>query len=499
VTIDNLVLTDDNAVIPAGEEQIGTLAPAGTRTITVTHVVTQADLDAGSVSNQATVSGDGPDGDPLTPVDSDDPNTPEPNDPTDTDVVQTPSFTVTKEITSAGPYDTVGDVITYNIVVTNNGNVTIDNLILTDNNAVIPAGEENIGTLAPAGTRTISVTHVVTQADLDAGTVSNQATVSGDGPDGDPLTPVDSDDPNTPEPNDPTDTDVVQTPSFTVTKEITSAGPYDTVGDVITYNIVVSNTGNVTIDNLILTDNNAVIPAGEENIGTLAPAATATITVTHVVTQADLDAGTVSNQATVTGDGPDGDPLTPVDSDDPNTPEPNDPTDTDVVQTPSFTVTKEITSAGPYNTVGQQITYDIVVTNNGNVTIDNLVLTDNNAVIPAGEEQIGTLAPAATATITVTHVVTQADLDAGSVSNQATVSGDGPDGDPLTPVDSDDPNTPEPNDPTDTDVVQEGALTVIKTTDRTQTYNAVGDVIEYTITVTNSGNVTLTDINVSDA
>ncbi|TJY59675.1 DUF11 domain-containing protein, partial [Sphingobacterium alkalisoli] len=310
--------------------------------------------------------------------------------------------------------------------------VTIDNLVLTDDNAVIPAGEEQIGTLAPAGTRTITVTHVVTQADLDAGTVSNQATVTGDGPGGTPLTPVDSDDPNTPDPNDPTDTDVVQTPSFTVTKAITSAGPYNTVGQQITYTITVTNTGNVTIDNLVLTDDNAVIPAGEEQIGTLAPAATATISVTHVVTQADLDAGTVSNQATVTGDGPGGTPLTPVDSDDPNTPDPNDPTDTDVVQTPSFTVTKEITSAGPYNTVGQQITYDIVVTNTGNVTINNLVLTDNNAVIPAGEEQIGTLAPAATSTITVTHVVTQADLDAGTVSNQATVTGEGPDGTPLT-------------------------------------------------------------------
>ncbi|WP_162304961.1 DUF7507 domain-containing protein, partial [Sphingobacterium olei] len=342
----------------------------------------------------------------------------------------------------------VGDQIDYTFTLANTGNVAIENVVLNDplfiapNPVVVPvliSGDaNNNNSLDPGETWTFEAKYAITQDNIDAGGIWNLATASGETPGGDPASD-ESEDPNPLDPNNPnfdpqcptcTFTELVQTPSFTVTKEITSAGPYNTVGQQITYDIVVTNTGNVTIDNLVLTDNNAVIPAGEENIGTLAPAGTRTISVTHVVTQADLDAGMVSNQATVSGDGPDGDPLTPVDSDDPNTPEPNDPTDTDVVQTPSFTVTKEITSAGPYNTVGQQITYDIVVTNNGNVTIDNLILTDDNAVIPAGEENIGTLAPAATATISVTHVVTQADLDAGSVSNQATVTGDGPDGDP---------------------------------------------------------------------
>src|SRR5690606_35368215 len=138
------------------------------------------------------------------------------------------------------------------------------------------------------------------------------------------------------------------------------------------------------------------------------------------------------------------------DSDDPGTPDPNDPTDTDVERTRVVTGNKTITSAGRYNAVGDVITYDIVVTNTGNVTIDNIVLTDANAVIPAGEENIGTLDPAESATITVTHTVTQTDLNSGSVSNQATAAGEDPTGDPVT-EDSDDPGTPDPNDPTDTD------------------------------------------------
>src|SRR5690606_27509549 len=371
------------------------------------------------------------------------------------------------------------------------GNVTIDNIVLTDANAeLVNPGEENIGTLAPTESRTIAVTHTVTQDDLNAGSVSNQALVNGDGPDGTPITEVPSDNPDTPDSGDPTDTDVEQTPTLTVTKVITSAGPYNTVGQEITYDIVVTNTGNVTIDNIVLTDANADIPAGEENIGTLNPTESMTITVTHEVTLTDLNNGSVSNQALVNGNGPDGTPIPEVPSDNPDTPDPDDPTDTDVEQTPELTVTKVITSAGPYSEVGDEITYDIVVTNTGNVTIDNIVLTDADADIPAGEENIGTLAPAESRTIAVSHTVTQDDLDAGSVSNQALVNGDGPDGTPITEVPSDNPDTPDSGDPTDTDVVQTPELTVTKTITSADPYDAVGDVITYDIVVTNTGNVT---------
>src|SRR5690606_8095515 len=96
----------------------------------------------------------------------------------------------------------------------------------------------------------------------------------------------------------------------------------------------------------------------------------------------------------------------------------NDRTITDLPRLPVLEVSKIITSAGPYNTVGDVITYDITMTNTGNVTVDNIVLTDNNAVIPEGAENIGTLVPGASVTVAVTHTVTQDDLDNGSVSNQ---------------------------------------------------------------------------------
>src|SRR5690606_16375900 len=115
----------------------------------------------------------------------------------------------------------------------------------------------------------ITATHAITQVDLDNGLVSNQATAVGEDPNGDPVTDT-SDDPNTPLANDPTTTITEQQPALTVTKAITSEGPYREVGDVITYRIIVKNTGNVTVNDIVLTDDHAVITEGEENIGTLA-------------------------------------------------------------------------------------------------------------------------------------------------------------------------------------------------------------------------------------
>ena len=54
-----------------------------------------------------------------------------------------------------------------------------------------------------------------------------------------------------------------------------------------------------------------------------------------------------------------------------------------LAQSPSLTVTKSVTSSGPYNTVGQAITYQFVAKNTGNVTLTSVGITDN-PVAPAG-------------------------------------------------------------------------------------------------------------------
>src|SRR3546814_12992811 len=75
----------------------------------------------------------------------------------------------------------------------------------------------------------------------------------------------------------------------------------------------------------MVTDGNAEITGGSP-VASLAPNATATVIARHQVTQADIDAGTVVNQAKVTGEDPEGNPTPEVPSDNPDTPQPNDPT-----------------------------------------------------------------------------------------------------------------------------------------------------------------------------
>ncbi|WP_299250030.1 hypothetical protein, partial [uncultured Aquimarina sp.] len=68
------------------------------------------------------------------------------------------------------------------------------------------------------------------------------------------------------------------------------------LNDVIEYDIVVTNTGNVTLTDIEITDDNA--DAGSivgSPILTLAPGASVTVTANQTITQSDLDAGYIEN------------------------------------------------------------------------------------------------------------------------------------------------------------------------------------------------------------
>ena len=63
---------------------------------------------------------------------------------------------------------------------------------------------------------------------------------------------------------------------------------------------MVTNIGNVTVDTLAVVDDNVgAAPTCDKTV--LAPNESATCTASHTVTQADLDAGTVVNNASATG------------------------------------------------------------------------------------------------------------------------------------------------------------------------------------------------------
>jgi len=133
------------------------------------------------------------------------------------------------------------------------------------------------------------------------------------------------------------------------------------------------------------------------------------------------------------------------------------------------------------------------------VTLSDISITDPNATITGGPI---TLSPSAndTATFTGVHVLTQNDIDAGTFANQATVSATPPGGTPITEP-SNDPSTSTDDDPTEIAIPQNPSVTITKVgaidTGADGILN-VGDAINYTFRVENTGNVTLSDINVTD-
>ena len=93
-------------------------------------------------------------------------------------------------------------------------------------------------------------------------------------------------------------------PALTVVKSVAPASA-GTAGEVVTYSFVVTNTGNTNLTAVSVTDTafsgTGTPPVISCPVSTLAPGATTTCTATYTVTQADVNAGTVTNTATASG------------------------------------------------------------------------------------------------------------------------------------------------------------------------------------------------------
>ena len=457
VTISDITVTDDKT---GDEWTIESLEPGETKEFTATYEVTEADILNGSVKNVATATGTDPEGDDPTV----DPGTTE--DPTEE---PKPELVITKKTTSTAPEDgyALGDEITYEITAENTGNLTLTNVKVTDE---LTGDEWTIDSLEPGASETFTATYTVAEKDILAGSVKNEATATADNPSDDPtdVTPGDTEDP-TEEPK----------PELVITKKTKSEAPEAgyALGDTIEYEITAENTGNLTLTNVKVTDE---LTGDEWTIDSLEPGASETFTATYTVAEKDILAGSVKNEATATADNPSDDPtdVTPGDTEDP-TEEKN----------PHLTVVKTTTSTAPEAgyALGDKIEYKIVVTNDGNVTISDITVTDD---LTGDEWTVDSLAPGETAEFTAEHVVTEEDVLAGSVVNNATATGTDPE---------DEEPTVDPGETEDPTEDKNPHLTVTKTVTSTATTYSVGDTIEYKIVVENDGNLTITDVKVSDA
>lgn len=410
----------------------------------------------------------------TSPPDSPDSN-PGGNTATDTNVPQAPAMTIVKtgtlnDLDGDGLLD-LGETINYTFRVTNTGNVPLSGVTVSDPLVTVNQGPQ---TLAPGGAFTFTASYTPSQADIDNGSVVNTATGTGTDPSGGTIT-------------SPPDTVTVppeQTPGLTIVKTGTLNDPDGDglidLGETISFAFLATNTGTLTMSNVMVNDPMVTIDQGPQ---TLAPGASFTFTATYTPTQADIDTGAVTNTASATGTEPGGG----------TTESPPDTVTVPPEQTPGLTIVK----TGTLNDLdgdglldpGETISYAFLVRNTGTVTQTNVSVDDPLVTIDQGPQ---TLAPGGSFTFTATYTPTQADIDNGSVVNTASGTGTDPGGSTTTS-------------PPDTVTVppdQTPGLTVVKTgtlndLDGDNLLDA-GETISYAFLVRNTGTVTLTNVMVED-
>ena len=267
----------------------------------------------------------------------------------------------------------------------------------------------------------------------------------------------------------------IQNPAISIDKS-TDAGPF-IVGDTITYSFQITNTGNVTLRNITISDPLPGLSAVTGYAVALAPGRSTIGTATYVVTQADIDAGLIVNTATATGTPPTGNPVSGDDSE-----------TVTFMQSPAISLDKS-TDAGPF-IVGDTITYSFQITNTGNVTLTNINISDPLPRLSTITGYVTGLAPGGSTIGTATYVVTQANIDAGSLVNTATATGTPPIGGTVSGDGS-----------VTVTFIQNPAITVAKliTSRHDRTAPVLGDTIEYKITVENTGNVSLRNVTITDS
>ncbi|WP_403023224.1 DUF6923 family protein [Salinibacterium sp. GXW1014] len=472
VTLFNVAVEDER--FTPSETAIGTLVPGESRAASYPgYLVTQADVDNGEVVNEATGSAEYPSGTPISPP-SVTVTTPTGGEP----ILHAVKRAALADANGNGVAD-AGEFITFTVDVWNRGTVSANGVSIVD--PKVGGFTPVTATVAPGGPVTFtSAPYQVLQSDVAAGAVLNTAHATGTDPrTGNPVRSADTST-STPTP----------APQLSITKlaslNDTNGNSLADVGETIAYSFLVSNNGNVVIEDIVVTD--PLVSGLSPSMVTLMPGTAVSITADpYVVTDADVIAGNIANSATATGTPYGGTPITT----------PPSTTDTPTVTAAAaLALVKAAVLADADGDdladVDESITYSFEVTNTGTVTMTGVSITDPRVtgISPATAD----IAPGQTVTFTAApYVVVQADVDAGGVFNEATALGTPPGSVPFTP----------PTDSVTVPTPSAAALTAAKSA-AVDDINVngladAGETIVYTVTLTNTGDLTLTDVFPDDA
>src|SRR5690625_2742390 len=454
-----------------------------------------------SIYNAAVIADDGSNGDDPTPANNEDDDIV----PVDANI----DLSIAKS--DGGVTATAGGTLVYTLDYANNGNQDATGVEITETvpvNTTFDAANSSsgwtctpdgsagstcvltIGTLAGGETGSVDFA-VVVDDPLPSGVdeLYNAVVIDDDGSNGDDPTPDDNEDDET--------TPVEIGPDLVITK--TDGGVTAAPRDTVVYTLDYENAGSQDATGVEITEtvpDHTTFDAAASDAGwTCTPDGSAGSVCTLDI--GDLDAGD-SGQATfaVTVDDPIDDTVTEllntarIDDDGDNgrdlNPDDNeDDENTPVNVNPELSLDKRLTGAPDPIEVGSVLTYTIVATNTGNVTLENVVVSDPMITPTGGTTPCATEIGRAACTLEGDSTLTQDDVDACEIVNTATAGSD---------------QTPDEDDTVTTPVDQTPAIVLVKEAELEsgETIGKAGDIIEYTLTATNVGNVTLDNVVIHD-
>jgi uncharacterized repeat protein (TIGR01451 family) len=374
-----------------------------------------------------------------------------------------------------GPFVPAGEPVTWAYHVTNTGNTTLSSITLTDSvggaDPVAVACADPIPTSLPPGEAFVCLVEGVAQS----GQYENTGTVNAVDSLGNPVVP-DSD------PSHYIGTvagiDIVK--STNGEDANVPPGPFIAVGQPVNWTYLVTNTSNVTLNDIVVTDDQPGVVVSCP--ATTLPAAPAVNTMTCTATDPTAEPGAYANIGSATGVAADGLDTVVQDSDASHY----------FGWQASITLEKYTgddpadTPLGPFFRVGDTVTWIYEVTNTGNVPLVWTVTDDQGLTVVCPR-----LLLLGSGRSTYCHASAPAEV--GQHQNIATVNANVPGGPALAPV----------TDPANYFGI-DSAIDLEKHTNGEDAdeapgpYVLVGSTVNWTYVVTNTGNSPLTDIAVTD-
>jgi uncharacterized repeat protein (TIGR01451 family) len=459
---------------PAGAWSCGSLPAGGTGTITCT----QAALASGAADLHnlvVRVAGNPSPGTPITASVAISSATADADNSNDSasatvNVASVLAYTFDKVLIGSVDNDgsnsvTIGDQLNFQVTATNTGNANLTGVVVTDDEIGTPA---SCPTLAPGAQCALIGGHVVDAADEQAGQYVNTASFTSAeiaGPATDTVT---------------TTVVLIPAPGLDLQNVLSGWDDNDGTGDIspgdlLTYTITATNTGNIPLTNVQMADDKF---AGTQACASVPVGGTCVLTGTDLMN--DTDVPQVDNTATATANEL-GAPYTA--------------TNTQPVvfhPFPAMTATYTMASYDDPDGNGQVTQGDtlhllVTATNTGNTTLTNLQIEDD-ALSPSVEICSG-VSPGGTCQLVATYVVTQGDAITGQVDRLATLlSAELP---TWGTVAFSTPATATPA------VVIDTVLTGTVDMDGSNSVTE-GDELDYDVIATNTGSLTLTNVVVGN-